>query len=571
MTRLFVWVSLAVAIGGAYYNALENGFVFDDFLVVVDNPAVRTSHSLFALLGDPLLLGERPLRTLSYVIDYRLGGMQPWVFHVSNVLYHWITACFVFLVAFRLTNAAAAGTEVDAAEEKTVAWRWRPALFITLLWAMHPVQTDSVTYIAGRRDVLGGLCLFVGFWAYLRFRAANALAAVRHGWLLLAGLVYGLGILSKESVIVLPALCLAYEIHSDGVWASLRRRWAFYTLAAALGMGVLWYFAGERILEAMQQGAWLGGSVANNFATVARIWVRYLTVMVYPRTLLADYSYDAFPVSESVTDPAVLWAVVALGATAIGVWGLARWRSLCGYGGVWMLIAILPVSHLIPIKEIAAEHYLYVPLFGFCLIAGIVLDALCGKPISVLGQRASLRPIAGYTLVAVLVAGAATRTVVRNRDWTDEETFWSATILTAPRCVRAHYNLAGVYKQQKRSGDAAREFSTVLAISPQHVGAILGLGELAFEAGHYGQALSYAVKAQALAPLNPGALYLLAWSHLGLNNLDDAEKLFLHTLAYKPQLLGAYRGLEAVAKERGDSEAQARWAEKRRALEGNTQ
>ena len=93
--------------------------------------------------------------------------MQPWVFHLSNLLYHWITACFVFLVALRLTNAPARSTR--AIETMAMAARH----FIAFLWALHPVQTDAVTYIAGRRDILGGLCLFAGLWAYLRFRSLD--------------------------------------------------------------------------------------------------------------------------------------------------------------------------------------------------------------------------------------------------------------------------------------------------------------------------------------------------------------------------------------------------------------
>jgi tetratricopeptide (TPR) repeat protein len=135
--------------------------------------------------------------------------------------------------------------------------------------------------------------------------------------------------------------------------------------------------------------------------------------------------------------------------------------------------------------------------------------------------------------------------------------------------VRAHYNLAGVYKQQKRSLEAAREFAAVLAIVPQHVDAILGFGELAFDAGQYGQALSYASQAQRLAPLNANVFYLLAWTHLALKNLPEAEQFFQQALTQKPQSVGIYRGLEAVAKERGDTAGEAQWAEKRRALAEN--
>lgn len=559
MKRLVVCVSLAVAIGGAYYNALGNGFVFDDYLLVVDNPLIRTSRSLWTLLSDPLSLGYRPLRTFSYIIDYRIGGMQPWVFHLSNLLSHWITACVVFLVALRLTNAPT----LDKAH-----WQWRPAILVAFLWALHPVQTDAVTYIAGRRDILGGLCLFSGLWAYLQFRNLTAPTRWRYGWLLLSCLMYGLGILSKESVLVLPLLCWAYDVQQEGMMESLRRRWALYFLVLLLGAVVLWYFAGWMILRTIQQAAWHGGSMAGNFATVARIWVHYLSVMLYPHTLLADYSYDAFPVSRAMTEPEVLWALATLGGAIVGVWGLARWRSLCGYGGLWMLITIVPVSHIVPIQEIAAEHYLYVPLFGFCVIVGLLLDALCRAPVEHPVGVGALRPIVGSVLVVALFSCAIARIVNRNRDWLDEERLWSVTAQTAPRSARAHYNLAGVYKQQKRTQEAAREFAATLAVVPRHVGAIVGFGELAFEAGQYGQALAYAIQARKIAPRNARAIYLLAWVRLALKEVVVAEGLFQQARVLMPNMPGVYAGLLAVAKERGDDEAEARWAEKLRVIEG---
>ncbi|NOT53065.1 MAG: tetratricopeptide repeat protein [Deltaproteobacteria bacterium] len=560
MKRLIVCVGLAIAIGGAYYNALGNGFVFDDYLLVVDKPAIRTSSSIWTVLSNPLSLGYRPLRTLTYLFDYRIGGMQPWIFHLNNVLYHWITACLVLVVALRLTNA-------PTVEEEQ--WRWRPAVLIAFLWALHPVQTDTVTYIAGRRDILGGLCLFAGLWAYLRFRRSASPGRGRYGWLLLSCLSYGLGILSKESVIVLPLLCWVYDMQQEGLKESLRRRWALYLTVLLLGAMVLWYFAGWMILRTIQQSAWHGGSMAGNFATVARIWVHYLSVMIYPHTLLADYSYDAFPVSRALTEPDVLWALMTLGVAALGVWGLARWRSLCGYGGAWMLIAILPISHIVPIQEIAAEHYLYVPLFGLCLMGGLLLDALCGVSAGQPQAVGVFRPVVGMVLVVTLLGGAVARIVTRNRDWLNEERLWSETLATAPRSVRAHYNLAGVYKQQKRVEDAAREFMATLALAPKHVGALVGFGELAFEAGQYGQALYYGLQAQRVAPRNPRAIYLLAWVRLALKEVTVAETLFQQARTLMPNTPGVYAGLLAVAKERGDSKAEAQWAEKLRVMESS--
>jgi hypothetical protein len=420
-----------------------------------------------------------------------------------------------------------------------------------------------VTYISGRRDVLGGFFLFLGLWSYLRFRTATVRG---WPWLLGACVMYGLGLLSKESVLVLPLLCWLADVQTEGVRESLRRRWAVYFLVLGVGVAVLWFLAGPYFWEVFRKLSWHGGSIEGNFATVTRIWVHYLTVMVFPRTLIGDYSYDAFPVSHSFAEPAVLTALGVLGAVALSAWVLARWRSLCGYGALWLLITILPVSHIFPIKEIVAEHYLYVPLFGLCLILGVVLDALCGAGFARQALSARLRATAVYVAVLVLLVAAVTRVIVRNRDWKDEETFWTVTAQTVPRCARTHYNLAGVYKQQKRAQEAAREFAATLAIVPKHVEATVGLGELAFEAGLYGQAFGYATQAQRIAPRNPRVVYLLGWTTLALKRLDDAETYFQEAVALNPNFPGVYAGLEAVAKERGDVAAQQRWAQKRQQL-----
>jgi hypothetical protein len=102
MRKLAVILLLAVAIGGVYYNALSNGFVFDDYLLVVEHAAIPRVASDPLLAFSPAVVGYRPLRTLSYVLDYRLGGMHPWIFHLSNLVYHWVAACLVFLVTLRL-------------------------------------------------------------------------------------------------------------------------------------------------------------------------------------------------------------------------------------------------------------------------------------------------------------------------------------------------------------------------------------------------------------------------------------------------------------------------------------
>lgn len=561
MKTVLVCLLLGAAIGGVYYNALAGGFVFDDYLLVVNKQVfARVAADPWSAFS-PAVLGYRPLRTFSYLVDHRFGGMNPWVFHLSNILYHWVTACLVFLVTVRLTRDIGQIEDEGSLEARETRW-WRVALFTAFIWALHPVQTDSVTYISGRRDILGGLCLFLAFWAYLQFRAAQARAPWRFTWLLLSCVVYGLGILSKESVLVLPALCCLYDIQREGVREAFRRRWALYSLVLLLGAVVLWVFAGNMIWGTVLKLAWHGDSMQGNFATVARIWLHYLSLLVYPATLHADYSYEAFPVSRSFLDPGVLSALAFIVSVAAAAWALSRWRPLIGYGALWMLIAILPVSHIIPIQELLAEHYLYVPLFGFALICGLLFDAACGALTT--GGLWRGRALVVYGCVVVLLMLAGARVVVRNQDWVNEETLWTVTARTAPRCVRAHYNLAGIYLQQNRLEDARREFVNVLAITPNHSDALAGLGEIAFQQKQYGQALGFALQANANDSHHFRTQYLLGSIYHAFKKLDVAETYFRKARKLQPTYIPVYRQLETVAKERGEAKKAARWAKKRR-------
>ena len=281
MKKLTVWLLLGAAIGGAYYNALGNGFVFDDYLLIVNNPTISGIASEPELVLSPRALGYRSLRTLSYVLDYRLGGMQPWIFHLNNILYHWIAACLVFLVASQLAENIGNHPTPNI------------ALFAALLWALHPVQTEAVTYISGRRDILATLFFFLGFYAFLKFRARDI--GRRSLWLLLTFLAYSLGLLSKETAVTLPLMMLCYdyvhEVRLKGVgfgWryagelgrGMVRTIWGhkyFYLPLLFCGAYFSWYVV--FVVRPSAGLGWYGGSVVTNFLTVARIWVYYLYLL----------------------------------------------------------------------------------------------------------------------------------------------------------------------------------------------------------------------------------------------------------------------------------------------------
>ncbi len=499
---------LVAAVALTFGNAFDNGFVYDDQLVIVDDPAVRMP--LFADLGA---LQYRPLRTFSYRLDYALGGMDPRVFHVANVVYH---AATVLAVA-ALARALGAGPPA--------------ALVAAFVFALHPVQTDAVTYAAGRRDVLCGLFYVLGVLAYLAYRTRGRASA-----LALAAGAYVLAILAKEMAVTLPLVCIAIDRWARrGLAPSAARaptaagggrRFAYVVALAVVGMLALALTYGAHVVHIASERPWHGGSIGANFATVARVWVKYLALVLWPETLSADYSYDAFPVSTSIVDPWALASLAVLGGVAVLAWRSWRRGGRVGLGLAFAAIALLPVSHIVPFRELLAEHYLYVPMIGIALaVSGVVDDALVRWP----AQRRLL-----VAAAAVLIVVLAARTVIRNRDWHDRISLWSATVAVAPRCARAQYNLGQAYFECNRLADAEHAWLAAAALEPDDRETTRGLAMLYYRLGRYDLAAAKIDAVLARSPYDGEALTLAGYIALDHGEPERAAAYFTGAIAVLP-------------------------------------
>jgi len=524
--RLLVAALLVAAVAVAFGNALQNEFVYDDRLLIVDNPAVRAP-----LTDLHALAFYRPLRTLSYRVDYAVGGLDPRIFHAMNLVYHAATTVLVSAVLTRVGASPVAATTG------------------ALLFAVHPVQTDSVTYASGRRDVLCGLFFTAGFLAYLRYRETRRSSA-----LVAALSSYVLAILAKEMAITLPLVCFLYDrfsmarasapspmpdgrseqprpVQLQGASDRATQQMRRYRLFAAIaGVGVTWAVYGTFVRRVVAVTGWHGGSVGSNVATVLRIWAHYLALVVWPARLSADYSYRAFPVSTGFLDARALGAALLLLALA----AVARWRwrrgDLAGFGAAWWAVTLLPVSHLVPYRELLAEHYLYLPMVGVAVVVAGVVDA-AGRRATVAGVPAR-RIVLAVALVATLAAIA--RTIVRNRDWYDGASLWAATVATVPDCARAHFNLGQVYFERVRFDDAEREWRAAIAITPDDLDTLLALATLYDRQARFDEAERWANAALTRDPDDVRALTLAGWIALGAGDPRRALPRFDAALAHAP-------------------------------------
>ncbi len=420
------WVAavlIAVSATILFANTLGHELLFDDVTLILQNPFV-TSLDWKGIVWDS---GYRPVRTLTYALNYAVSGENPFSYHLVNVLLHGANVLLLFHLVW-LLSASNLAAGVAAA-----------------LFAAHPVQTAAVAYVSGRKDllaaffVLAATSLFLTLRKGTRYRVAVAVGS---------GLAFLLALGSKEVAIVFPALLLAVDSvlawHSSGdprpgllqaAWSSVKRAPILYgSFVFLAGAGLYWALA---VSKASRMEQYWGGSFETNLGTSFKLFAHYVKLSLVPYPLLADYLGDVFPVSSGLTEPAtVLAAVFLLGYVVLAVWLFPR-RVLVSAGMFWFLFCLLPVLQLIPFHELAADHFLYLPLAGWVLAVAVPVE------------RALRRvPAAAWPSLALLLLVYAGMTVDRNTDWKDKQTLWEATYRAEPRSYRANANLGQIYFNQ---------------------------------------------------------------------------------------------------------------------------
>ena len=534
-----------------YLNSLTNQFVFDDITILRKNPTIRGIENIPSLLGlGTYGVSYRPLRMVSYALDYTLNetlwrnvggysgkerGLNPFGYHLSNCVYHLVTSFLVFLVIYRLVASS------------------RVAFLAASLFALHPVHTDSVTYISGRRDILFTLFYLLGFYFFLCYRVSKKLKLI-----IAFFLAYCLSLGSKEMGVTLPAIFLCYELvdNYSGKGNTINLNYfkeLFLTfkrvivqskyLYSLVFLGTLAYsYYKVFIYSPSYRKSYYGESMLTTFLTVGKIVVHYVKLLLYPITLNADYYYNAFPLSPSLFDPATLFSFLLLGAMGYGVLRALVTHKMLAFGGMWFSITLLPVCHIFPHHELLAEHYLYLPSVGFCLIAALLMNSLL---------ESKRYKNATYTSCVVLVLLFSLRIVDRNKDWKDGGTLWEKTVKTVPQCARAHSNLGLVYFEKGRVDEAIAEYTRAVAIKPDFPQAYDNLGIAYAKKGMFDEAIVEYKKAITLKAFYPEAYTNLGNAYGRKGRIDEAIAMYKIALVMKPSYALAHSNLGIAYAKKG--------------------
>jgi tetratricopeptide (TPR) repeat protein len=396
---------------------------------------------------------------------------------------------------------------------------------------------ENVAYISGRKDVLCTLFYFLAFLFFVRYRKRGGI-----GSLLLIFPFYLLALGSKEMAVTLPAVFFLYDtvahLGEQGRYTpplfrnvvralreALRQYPLFYTflLSVSLAFLIYWIFflGGSRGMQ------YHGESVYTNFITVPRVVFHYVKLLLFPVRLSADYSRAAFPLSESIWEGPVLLSLIALSCVVFLLWrSLARHKWIA-FGGFWFFITLLPVCQIVPHHELMAERFLYLPSFGFCLIAGLLLER------TFLSKRTS-HLAAGAFLVVLLVF--SWRAAERNKDWKNELTLWEETVRAVPSCARALSNLGGAYHRLGRDDEATLLVKKALEIRPGYALAYNNLGTILASQHAYEDAIKAYETAVEMDSSHPDIWNNLGTVLLSLGRIEEAQRCFWSAQEAKPGL-----------------------------------
>lgn len=520
-------LTLVLAAALVHADGLAGAFLWDDRSLLVDNLKVHGLSHLPELLGfGDARFGFRMVRDLSYALDYGIGGLNPVVFHVSNVLYHALVVWLVWLLALRLGLGRTG------------------AFWAGLVFAVHPVHVDAVTYISGRRDVLSTALYLGSVLAFARFRDGG-----RYPWLALAAALGVLGISAKEMAATFPGAWFLYDAWAlgrgdgagivAGARRALARDWRLYGTGIVLAGALIAYVViGQR--STLGEGP-MGGDWGTHALTEAVILADAVRLLLFPTGLLIDYQHFFAPVA-SPAEPRLWAALAVLGGLAL-LFGYAfRRRPGPAFAAHWLWLTYLPVMQIVPHPEHFAEHYLYLPSVGAALLFGLGVSALAGN--------ARLRGGA-LALAAAVAFLFAAGTWHRNHAFKSEIAVFEAALRVHDRAPRVWNNLALAYEEAGDRERGIRLLTDAMGITRDPL-LTSNLANMLGHDGRWGEALPWLLDAYARYPKDPRILEQLGQAFYHLARLPDARRAYTELLAVRPGDLDGHLGLANTLRQAGD-------------------
>ncbi|MFP4445106.1 MAG: tetratricopeptide repeat protein [Desulfosudaceae bacterium] len=543
---LIVLATLTLAV---FANTLENDFVWDDNFLIPRNYQIKSFKNfsfLFSAHDREMLPNAvfRPVRTISFALDYKIWGLDPFGFHLTNLLLHTANVCMVYWLIMIL--AAARGGDQEAGAIPRGGF-WSVPFLTALFFALHPIHTESVSYIKNRSDLLAFffmLLTLLCLYAWLKSSQTRK-AMLAYGGAMLCFLL-ALG--SKAMALALPpilvVLCLSRIVPVPPP------RQTVFALLPFFGLMVLYFW-----LRQLSPAAAVPGEMAvdpgswQHFLIIIKTLGWYLKMMILPVNLNAEHVFQP-PVS--LFELSVLLSLAGL--LVLGLALAVTWQrsGVAFLALAWILLTLMPVANIIYlVSRPIAEQRLYIPSLGFCLLLGIGLQRwfrLC---------KGAVRLIPFGVMIGLATFYAAF-TIQRNFVWQDWFTLFSQTVIDSPGSARVRNNFGVALAEKGRYPEAEQQFKAALRINPRYAAARNNLGTACLDQGRREEAIEH-----FRASLAIDRDYVLAHKNLGVamrqkGALDVSLAHLRAALRIQPAFPAAHYQLGLTLLQKGAAKAACR-------------
>jgi len=521
----------------AYHNSFTGPFLFDDVASIPENPTIQRLWPIWRCLLPPhrggITVEGRPIINLSLAINYALGGYHVWGYHALNLAVHILAGLTLLGIVRRTLLQPRLRNRFGAAADEL-------ALAVAVLWTVHPLATESVTYVIQRAESIMGLFYLLTLYCFIRASGSPK----PHGWY---GLCVGaclLGMASKEVMASAPVMVLLYDraFVSGSFRDAWRRRWPLY-----LGLASTWLLLGfllnsaESFTFVSMNARHLGLTWWEYLCTEPGVILYYLRLSVWPSPLCLDHDWPIARTWLSIAPPAIV--IVALLTAGIWAW---RTNPTWGFMSAWFFLILAPSSSILPLHNPLYEHRMYLSLVAVVSLVVMGLYSLTGR-----------RSLALLALVAV---GFACLTWRRNQDYRSEIAFWSDAVAKFPNNPRARDSLAVALCEKGRVPEALQHWERALEIKPDFAEAHNNLGLALWHEDRVPEAIRHFREALRIEPDFTEAHNNLGVALMERGQLREAMEQYEQALQIKPYDPKAHYNLGVALWQAGRmSEAVQHW------------
>ena len=554
MKKIFHYILLISLVCLAYGNTLHHSFHFDDISSILQKPWIRGLDKIPDFIFS---YSQRPLVILSFNINYAISGFKEWSYHVFNITFHLLVVVLIYRLGKLIVSQMSEGTT------SLVKVPTQMPLLAASIFAVHPLNTQAVTYISSRSSILATIFYLVTVILFFEglYKKVDKETKTNYVFVVGAAISFGIGFLCKLIVVSLPAILFSYHYyfisnHNLKIWLKRQRKWILGVGGFLVTIFLFKKIYGDGLLRAslVDVTAW------DYFRTqLGVIPLEYFRKMLFPFNLTIDTNFQVVKHWGSLV---AIGGLIILGVFSI-VWiKLSQVKKQSkkygpeAFGLIWIVITLSPTSSFIPLLDMAAEHRTYLPLVGFSIFLSsllIRLKSFIKKSIEVgtsdiCSNKKMLR--VSVALILLVLASFLVGTRERNKVWKDEVSLWADAKQKAPFLIRPYNNLGEAYDKIGKYDLAIEEFEAALRLNPNYFFALSNLGNIYGKKKEYGQAISYTQKALQQKPDYAPGHYNLAKALHMTGNRDKAMSSYRLAIKYNPYFEEAFFNLGFLAIER---------------------